>query len=1098
MQKRDQIDYRPSCNMSEIGVRRMQRINGFVLPLWILIGLLPVSVSPLLAQRGEYALVLQDPPLARQVASKAALRSAAAQNQLAKIESAQQTLRRAVADRGIPVTGSAHVLVNALFVRASGQRPEQLKQLPGVARVQYLPPIKRELDRAVDLVNARAAWSAVGGVQNAGLGVRIGILDSGIDNTHPAFQDNSLSIPGGFPKGRAEDLAYTNRKIIVARSYVSQLSGTDPLYTRPDDNTPRDRSGHGTAVAMIAAGTQVSGPAATIQGVAPRAYLGNYKIFGSPGVNDYTFASVVISALEDAVADGMDVVVLSLGSPALFGPGDADCGSGADACDVRAQAVENAIKAGLNVVISAGNDGNYGAEFPTLNSIHTPGSAPSAITVGATTNSHVFFAAVTVDGRRLNALFGDGPKPPASPLLTAPLRDVARLQDNGQACSPLTNGSLNGAIALIQRGGCDFVFKVNNAQKAGAVGVVMYQSEGSDYPFPPLGLVETGIPAAMIGNPDGVELKNLLNSTPDKPVSFDPSLMAFNASYDAVADFSSNGPDIGDSNIKPELVAVGTDIYTATQKLDPNGDLYDSTGFTAVQGTSFAAPMVAGAAAMVLQQHPAFRPGQVKSAVVNTASNAGIADSQGTPARILSAGAGKLNAGAAVSTTITVEPAVLSLGVIGSGQGSVSMSRALVVTNAGNVGASPGVSVFPRQTDPRITITASPSPLIVPPGGSATINVSVTGQRPDPGIYEGYIAVGDLRVPYLYLVGDGIPYNIFPLQGDGIVGTVNESNWLMVFKVVDRYGVPVWNAPVRFRSTLGGGITGNGDETTDVLGIAAVNVTLGPQLGAQQFTGEVTNTNLSVAFNLRARQAPTIQTDGVVNGGSFEVGQGLAPGSYITIKGVGLSETARAFNTPYLPLSLAGVSVSFDNQNAGLSLPGRLHYVSDKQINVQIPWEFQGLNQVQMKVSIGDTSSALYSVPLSDYSPAAFEFDDVSGRRLAAVVDGSSVATVANPAHRGAIVSVYANGLGPVDSSAGGHPPTGEATPADTYYTCRVLPVVTIGGKQAHVTWAGLAPYYVGLYQINVEVPADVQPGIQSIVISSNGIASKQASLPVQ
>ena len=1074
----------------------MRRITGFLGSFWFLVALLLGVFSPIYAQRGEYALVLQDPPLTRQVASKAALHSAAAQSRLAKIESAQQMLRKAAADRGIPVTGSAHVLVNAVFVRAAGQKPAQLQQLPGVIRVQYLPPIKRELNRAIDLVNARAAWAAVGGVQNAGLGVRIGILDSGIDNTHPAFQDDSLPIPSGFPKGRAEDLAYTNRKIIAARSYVSQLSGTDPLYTRPDDTTPRDRIGHGTGVAMIAAGTQVSGPAATIQGVAPKAYLGNYKIFGSPGVNDYTFASIVISALEDAVADGMDIVVLSLGSPAQFGPGDADCGSGADPCDIRAQAVENAVAAGLNVVISAGNDGDYGLEFPALNSIHTPGSAPSAITVGATTNSHVFFAAVTVDGRRLNALFGDGPKPPADPLLTAPLRDVAQLQDNGQACSPLTNGSLDGAIALIQRGGCDFVFKVNNAQQAGAVGVIIYQSDGLDYPFTPQGLVETGIPTAMIGNSDGLALKNTLSSTPDKLVSFDPSLEAFNASYDAVADFSSHGPDIGDSNIKPELVAVGTDIYTATQKLDPNGDLYDSTGFTAVQGTSFAAPMVAGAAAMVLQQHPGFDPAQVKSAVVDTASNAGISDYQGTPASVLSAGAGKLNAGAAVSTTVTVTPAVLSLGVIGSN--GLDESRALVVTNAGNVGASPGVSVYPRQIDPRVTITASPSPLIIPPGGSATITVHIKGQQPAPGIYEGYIAVGDLHVPYLYLVGDGIPYNIFPLGGDGAVGMVNEANWLMVFKVVDRYGVPVSNAPVQFRSTLGGGTIVNGDPDTDVLGIAAALVNFGPQLGAQQFTGEVTGTNLSVAFNLRARQQPTIQTDGVTNGASFQVGQGLAPGSYITIKGAGLSETTRVFSTPYLPLSLAGVSVSFDNQNAGLSLPGHLHYVSDKQINVQVPWEFQGVNQVQMKVSIGDSSSALYNVPLADYSPAAFEFDDVSGRRLAAAVDGASVVTVANPAHRGSVISIYANGLGPVDSSNGGPPPTGEATPADTYYNCRVKPVVTVGGKPATVTFGGLAPYYVGLYQINVQVPADLQPGIQPVVITSNGIVSKQVSLPVQ
>src|SRR5947208_10912707 len=134
------------------------------------------------------------------------------------------------------------------------------------------------------------------------------------------------------------------------------LVGTDPANTTSDDVTPRDRVGHGTALAMIAAGVRNTGPLGAIQGIAPKAFLGNYKIFGSPGVNDYTYDDVVEKALEDALADGMDVVTLSIneGDLAEYGTLDSTAACGDPVCDVRAQGVENAIKLGLTIVTSAG------------------------------------------------------------------------------------------------------------------------------------------------------------------------------------------------------------------------------------------------------------------------------------------------------------------------------------------------------------------------------------------------------------------------------------------------------------------------------------------------------------------------------------------------------------------------------------------------------------------------------------------------------------------------------------------------------------------------------------------------------------------------
>ena len=288
----------------------------------------------------------------------------------------------AVAKAGARVTSANQVFVNGVFIEATAAQAQQLRSLPGVALVEKLPPLKLHLNRALDLMTVRTAWSSVNGEQSAGAGVRIAIIDSGIDNTHPAFQENGLQYPAGYPKCNESrgDCAFVNRKVIAARSYVDLLVGTDPATSRPDDVSPRDRVGHGTAVAMVAAGARNDGPAGAITGVAPRAWLGNYKVFGSPGVNgQYTYDNVIIQALEDAASDGMHIAVLSLGAPAVWGPLDrgATCQfEGTRPCDWRANAVENAAQAGLVVVVSAGNDGDSATRYPGYSSVATPGNRP--------------------------------------------------------------------------------------------------------------------------------------------------------------------------------------------------------------------------------------------------------------------------------------------------------------------------------------------------------------------------------------------------------------------------------------------------------------------------------------------------------------------------------------------------------------------------------------------------------------------------------------------------------------------------------------------------------------------------------------------------
>ncbi len=1087
-----------------------------------------VTVLAAASRADRYALILSDPPLATLAATQTDPRSAALAEPKARIETVQSGLKVELQRRNLFVIGSTKVLLNAIYVLASPEQAAALRSLPGIARVEKLRPLKLQLNRALGLMNVPAAWTTLGGQQNSGLGSRIGIIDSGIDQTNPAFQDPGLTVPAGFPKcGVPSDCAFTNKKVIVARSYVKQLAlfgntSIDPTVTRPDDLSPRDRMGHGTAAAMIAAGEQVHAPLADISGVAPKAYLGNYKILGSPGVNDVTFSDVVTMALEDAVADRMDVVALALGTPALFGPNDrgSTCQlTGSLPCDPYTDAVENAVRMGLTVVVSAGNNADLGHLAPIQGSIDSPGTAPNAITVGATTSSHILLSSLHVSGagipaaiQTINAFFGDGPKP-AGPLTRA-LRDVSKLGNDGKACSALNAASLGGAFALIQRGDCSFATKVRNAQAAGAVGVIIFQSSGDESLFPMVGLTTIGLPAVLIGASEGAALQTFLATRQDYPVTLEPALtetvLTAPGTFDTVAIFSSYGPATGDSTIKPELVAVGTDLYTATQKYDPNGNLYDPTGFTTVQGTSFATSAVAGAVALVKQANPAFQPAQFKSAVVNTANAAAISDFDANgntfPARVTAIGAGKLDAGAAVQSTVEVSPATLSFGVI---TGTLP-TRTLTLTNSGRSSVTLQLAVSRRDSDSNASIALSSSSVTLAAGASSNVTVRLQGSTPAAGSYEGAITIQgggvSLRVPYLYIVGDGKPYNAFALNGDGFDTQPNQVIELDV-KVVDKFGAPVANVPVRFYSTAGGGSITTGNASTDGLGIAFANARIGSQLGAQEFAVDINNpAQFTIYFDGAARPLLFVSDNGVVNAASGQVGQGLAPGSYISIFGSGISDVTRTFSTPYLPISLGGISASFDVPSKNISVPAPIHFVSPGQVNVQIPWELQGQTSAIMKVSIGNFSSLncdssgnnckAYTVPLNDYSPAMFEYTEASsGQRLAAALDSSFLLVGTNhPIARGSSVQLYVNGLGPVSNQ----PASGEISPAQPLATARVTPTVMIGNQPANVQFSGLAPFIVGLYQINAVVPNNISPGVQPVVIIQNGVTSKTSQLPVQ
>jgi uncharacterized protein (TIGR03437 family) len=486
-------------------------------------------------------------------------------------------------------------------------------------------------------------------------------------------------------------------------------------------------------------------------------------------------------------------------------------------------------------------------------------------------------------------------------------------------------------------------------------------------------------------------------------------------------------------------------------------------------------------------------PAVVKSAIVNTASNT-ISEIGGPLARVTAVGAGKLNAGEAVRSRIAADPATLSFGVIGAA--SLPVSLELRLTNTGTGLVNLNLADQPRDSSANASIVLSSSNLALGAGQTTTLTVHLEGTLPPPGNYEGAISITggavNLRVPYLYLVGDGIAHNIYPLLGGSFEGIVssNIAGSLIGIKLLDQFGVPVRNTPVVFRVVAGGGLIDQADAQTDLHGIAAAIPILGPQLGEQRFTAEAGG--LVAEFNGFARNRPAIFTNGIVNAGSNMAGDGLAAGSYAAIYGEALSDSTLVFGTTYLPLALGTVSVSFDAP--GMSVPGRLHFVSPGQINLQIPWEVQGLNSVKVKVSIGDFSSAVYTLKLAQFSPAFFEYPLGSGIP-AALDEGNNVITEQNPAPRDKVVQLFINGLGGVDhQQVSGEPTPGPPPLVRTTTT----PIVRIGGQSATVDFSGLAPFLVGLYQVNVRVPAGLAPGNHPLLLTIGGVPAKTVTLPVK
>src|SRR5207253_3388730 len=295
--------------------------------------------------------------------------------------------------------------------------------------------------------------------------------------------------------------------------------------------------------------------------------------------------------------------------------------------------------------------------------IASPAIAPSAITVASTTNAHAITAMATVTGpspvasRLINieSVVGDGSTTRFSAALTAlPFVEVS----NDRGCSALTEGSLAGKVALIERGVCAFTDKVNNASAAGAVAAIIYNkdlSEGTDGGdnLIHMAVGGTSIPSVFVSRTAGLALRDFARAHADASLNLTPLIAA-----DVVSDFSSRGPSLLQT-LKPDIAAPGESIYSAALKST------NASGFGSESGTSQATPHIAGAAALVIQQHPTWTPAQVKSALISSAATSVFTTaSKTTKAGVLAMGAGRVDLAQAANVAATFAPASLSFGIL--------------------------------------------------------------------------------------------------------------------------------------------------------------------------------------------------------------------------------------------------------------------------------------------------------------------------------------------------------------------------------------------------------------------------------------------------
>lgn len=622
-------------------------------------------------------------------------------------------------DHGLDYTErhSFHSLWNGLSVEMEDSQIGTAREIPGVTAIHpvvrhEIPEVEEnvpDLDTALPMTGSDIAQNELG---LTGEDLRVAVMDTGVDYTHPDLGG------GDFP----------NERVVTGHDFVGDdFDASDPDHDVPEpDEDPQDCNGHGTHVAGII------GAEGEVTGVAPGVEIGAYKVFGCTGS---TNADIMIAAMEQALADDMDVLNMSIGSSHSWPQYP------------TATASDNLVDEGMVVVASIGNEGDSG-----VYSAGAPGLGEHVIGVASYDNSHIMTstARAVPSGEDIPFMTMDNAEEPP------PSGRTDELVHLGRAC--LAEGDEleddpEGKTALIVRGECAFAEKYDAAVEAGATGVVMYNNEPGM--FAGGGIEDQGAFSVGISDESGAHLLELMEDGQGPTLEWtDEEISTPNPNGGLISSFSSYGlsPDLA---LKPDIGAPGG-LINSTYPMD-QGE------YATISGTSMSSPHVAGGVALLLEARPELGAHDVRDVLQNSADPRDWwGDPElGLPDNVHRQGAGMLDVPGAVLADTGIVPGKLSLGAT-----EEAVTETITITNDGDSEASyelgheaavgtHGDTFVPDFNDAAAEVSFSSNSITVGAGESTEVTVTVTppAQDFDQMVYGGYVTVEEggeetYRVPY--------------------------------------------------------------------------------------------------------------------------------------------------------------------------------------------------------------------------------------------------------------------------------------------------------------------------------------------------------------
>ncbi|WP_420642126.1 S8 family serine peptidase [Candidatus Leptofilum sp.] len=539
--------------------------------------------------------------------------------------------------------------------RVAGANIDAIASMSGVVGIYLDEEVELTTDAGPQWIGAPAMWSELGGQENAGEGVIVGILDSGVWPENPSFADpdpngNPYPAPPGtygcdlgsvMVDGTDLGLDFEcNNKLIGAYRFMETFEANRTMMDG-EFLSARDNDGHGSHTASTAAGNSnvsadlLGGSLGILSGVAPRAQIIAYKVCGSVPGTASCFGSDTVAAVEQAIIDGVDVLNFSVGG-------------GSDPYnDIVSLAFLSAYDNGIFVAKSAGNSG------PGADTV--AGRSPWVTTVGASTHDRGFVAnieltadggaALTLDGVSITAGFGPAPVVLADDFDGLDETDA----ENGMCNTPFPAGTFNGEIVVCKRGVIARVTKSANVAAGGAGGFVLYnpalQTLNNDSHW---------VPAIHIQDTEGVELLDFMANNTNVMGTLSGGIKT-TVQGDVMAAFSSrggSGQTLGVS--KPDVTGPGVNILAAITPYEAE-PLGQPSLFGFKSGTSMSSPHTAGSAALLKALHPDWTPGQIKSALMTTATVDGVTKEDGvTPVDHFDVGSGRIDLNYAGNPGLTI------------------------------------------------------------------------------------------------------------------------------------------------------------------------------------------------------------------------------------------------------------------------------------------------------------------------------------------------------------------------------------------------------------------------------------------------------------